>query len=225
MTKAAVELDLETDIHVLRATNVEVLGHGQGQGRPLLDPTTLSVRTGEVVVAVGEPGHGHTALALALGGRLRVDTGAIALDDADGDLRALQRIVALVDVPGVSEPDGAVPLRTVVGEEMSMAGLRGSRRNVHRWLEGQGIEELAEHRMDEITASIRTRVLAGLAACREGVRFLVLVLPERFGGLPAAWMGTASALAGLGFGVLVTASPTAAAHVDESLLEWIGAEA
>lgn len=220
MTKTAMELDLETDIHVLRVTNVEVLGNG----RPLLDPTTLSVRTGEVVVAVGEPGHSHPALALVLGGRLRVDAGAISLDDADNDARALQRMVALVDVPGVSEPDGAVPLATIVGEEMSMAGMRGTRRNVRRWLEGQGIEELAEHRMDAIPASIRTRVLAGLAACREGVRFLVLVLPERFGGLPAAWMGTASALAGLGFGVLVTASPTAAAHVDESLLEWIGAE-
>ncbi|HSV41415.1 MAG TPA: ATP-binding cassette domain-containing protein [Nocardioidaceae bacterium] len=220
MTKAAVELDLETDVHVLRAANVGVLGHG----RPLLEPTTLSVRTGEVVVVVGEPGHGHTALALVLGGRLRADAGTVLLDDQENDAKALQRMVALVDVPGVSEPDDAVPLATIVGEEMSMAGLRASRGSVHRWLEGQGIADLADDRIDEIPAAIRTRVLAGLAACREGVRFLVLVLPERVGGLPAAWMSTAGALASLGFGVLVTASPTAAAHVDESLLEWIGSE-
>jgi len=107
---------------------------------------------------------------------------------------------------------------------MAMAGLRASRRAVRKWLQGQGIADLAEHRIDEIPAAVRTRVLAGLAACRDGVRFLVLVLPERLGGQPSSWMSTATALADIGFGVLVTASPTAAAHVDESLLEWIGSE-
>jgi len=219
MTKTAIEVDLETDVRVLRANSVSVV---EG-GRCLLEPTTLSVRTGEVVVAVGEPSHGHTALALALAGRMSVDRAMVAVDDQHG-ARTLQRMVALVDVPGVSEPDGALPLRTVVGEEMSMAGLRASRRSVRRWLRGQGIEELADLRMDQIPPAVRTNVLAGLAACREGVRFLVLVLPERLGALPFAWMATAQALADLGFGVLVTASPTAAAHVDESLLEWIGSE-
>ena len=132
MTKTAVELDLETDIHVLRASNVAVHGHA----RPLLEPTTLSVRTGEVVVVVGEPGHGHTALALLLGGRLRADSGTIALDDRDNDARALQRMVALVDVPGVSEPDDSVPLATIVSEEMSMAGMRATRGSVRRWSSG-----------------------------------------------------------------------------------------
>jgi ABC-type cobalamin/Fe3+-siderophores transport system ATPase subunit len=220
MTKTAIELDLGADLHVLRANNVEVHGHAH----PLLEATTLFVRTGDVVVAVGEPGHGHTALALALAGRLHVDHGRVSLDDHT-DAKALQRMVALVDVPGVSEPDDEVPLRTIVGEEMAMARLRAGRGAVRKWLQGQGIEELADHRIDEIPAGVRTRVLAGLAACREGVRFLVLVLPERLGGVPASWMSTATVLAELGFGVLVTASPTAAAHVDESLLEWIGGEA
>jgi ABC-type uncharacterized transport system ATPase component len=220
MTKTAVELDLASELHVLRASGIEVLGNG----RPLLEPTTLSVRTGEVVVAVGEPGHGHTALDLALAGRLHVDHGTVSLDDAEA-LKPLQRMVALVDVPGVSAPDDAVPLRTIVGEEMSMARLRAGRGAVHKWLQGQGIVDLADHRIDEVPAAVRTRVLAGLAACRDGVRFLVLVLPERLGALPDAWMSTASVLAAIGFGVLVTASPTAAAHVDEALLEWIGGEA
>ena len=219
MTKTVLELDLEADLHVLRATSIELYG----STRFLLEPTSLAVRSGEVVVVVGEPGHGHTALALALGGRLRVDGGWVSLDDY-ADPKDLQRMVALVDVPGVSDPDDAVPLMTVVGEEMAMAGLRASRRAVRKWLQGQGIADLAEHRIDEIPGAVRTRVLAGLAACREGVRFLVLVLPERLGGLPGGWMSTASALADIGFGVIVTASPTAAAHVDESLLEWIGSE-
>jgi ABC-type hemin transport system ATPase subunit len=219
MTKTVMELDLAAELHVLRASGIEV----RGNGRPLLEPTTLSVRTGEIAVVVGEPGHGHTALALALAGRLQVDHGTVSLNAAE-EAKTLQRMVALVDVPGVSEPDDAVTLRTIVGEEMAMARLRAGRGAVRKWLHGQGIEELADCRIDEIPAAVRTRVLAGLAACREGVRFLVLVLPERLGGVPSEWMGTARVLADIGFGVLVTASPTAAAHVDESLLQWIGSE-
>lgn len=219
MTKTAVELDVATDVHVLRASNVSVLSNG----RTLLEPTTFTVSTGEIVVVVGEPGYSHTALALALAGRLSVDAHAVRID-GEHSAKELQRLVALVDVPGVSEPDGSVPLRTIVGEEMSMAGLRAGRRSVNKWLRGQSIEELADERMDEVPAAVRTRVLAGLAACREGVRFLVLVLPERMGALPFTWMATAQALADIGFGVLVTASPTAAAHVDESLLEWMGSD-
>src|SRR5262245_23316507 len=113
MTKTANELDLGADLHVLRATNIEVRRHGH---HPLLEPTTLFVRTGDVVVAVGEPGHGHTALALALAGRLRVDHGSVSLNDAAGT-KGLQRKVALVDVPGVSAPHNEVPLKTIVGEE------------------------------------------------------------------------------------------------------------
>jgi ABC-type transport system involved in cytochrome c biogenesis ATPase subunit len=219
MTKTAVELDLGTDLHVLRASNVGV----HTSSRYLLAPTSLILGTGEVVVAVGEPGQGHTALALTLAGRLRPDHGAVSMDDTE-DGKLLRRMVALVDVPGVSAPDGRLPLATVVAEELAMAGLRSGRRSVRKWLRTQGLADLADVPIDEVTPGDRTRVLAGLAACRAGIRFLVLVLPERLGGQPATWMSAASALAEIGFGVLVTASPTTAAYVEESLLAWIGSE-
>jgi ABC-type hemin transport system ATPase subunit len=219
MTKTAVELDLTTDVQVLRATNLGV----HTASRYVLAPTSLVMGTGEVLVVVGEPGQGHTALALALAGRLRPDHGTVVVDDVE-DSRSLRRLVALVDVPGVSAPDGRLPLAAVVADELSMAGLRSGGRAVRRWLRTQGLDDLAEVPVDEVAPADRTRVLAGLAACRPGVRFLVLVLPERLGGPPAAWLGAAEALAGIGFGVLVTVSPTAAAYVDESLLAWIGSE-
>src|SRR3954463_728371 len=99
--------------HVLSATGVAV----GGRPRAMLPPTDVELRTGEVRAVVGEPGHGHTALALVLAGRLRPDSGDVWLD-VSGLARPRQRAVALVDVPGVSEPDEIVPMMTILGEEL-----------------------------------------------------------------------------------------------------------
>nr|WP_284289005.1 hypothetical protein [Angustibacter aerolatus] len=42
----------------------------RGAHGPMLQPTSLTATTGEVTLVAGQPGHGHTALALALAGRL-----------------------------------------------------------------------------------------------------------------------------------------------------------
>lgn len=215
---ATAGVELDPDVRVLHASALEV----RREGRAVLADTSLTLRTGEVVVAVGEPGHGHTALALALAGRLPLTAGHVDLDGAVA--KDLRHLVALVDVPGVSAPDASASLRHVIAEEMAFAGQRAGRRSVRTWLADQSIEDLADHRIEDVPSGVRTRVLAGLAACRPGVLFLVLVLPERHGGMPETWMSTARALAGVGFGVLVTASPTAAAQVHPDLLQWIGEE-
>ena len=176
---------------------------------PLLPETTLELRAGSVLVAVGAPGHGHTALALALAGRLRLDEGSVDLD-GETSPEVLQRAVALVDVPGVSEPDGTLPLRTVVGEELAVAGLPASRRDVLAWLTERGLDPLATSRFEDVPAAHRTRVLAELAARRPGVRYLVVPLPERHGHGPAAWAEQAGRLAAAGVGVLITATHVAA---------------
>ncbi|KQX69748.1 hypothetical protein [Angustibacter sp. Root456] len=172
-----------------------------GGHAPLLEPTDVIVRTGEAVAAVGDPGHGHTALALALAGRLAHE-GSV---DVDGDSRArhLQRAVALVDVPGVSEPDGALPVTTVVVEELATAGLSTRRSAVHDVLAELGLAQ-PPHRFDALDARTRVALLAGLAARRPDVRFLVVTLPERHGATPEAWLPPLHALAAKGLGVLVT---------------------
>lgn len=173
--------------------------------RPLLWPTTLTVRTGEVVLAYGDPGHGHTCLALALAGRLVPDTGAVTLDGA-ADPSALQRSVALVDVPGVSDPDDDVALTTIVGEELAMARRPAGRAHVRAWLTEQGLAEHTGDRMEDLPTGPREVVLSRLAELRPGVAFLVLTLPERYGGLPEDWLDLARGAAARGYGVLVTVS-------------------
>lgn len=197
------------DDHVLAAAGVAA----HEPRRPLLAPTSLEVRTGELLVAAGDPGHGHTLLALALAGRLGDGTGAVTLD-GEADRAALQDAVALVDVPGVSEPDPVLPLTTVAGEELAMAGRPATPAAVRRWLTERGLGDQVGARIEDLDTRARVAALAGLAAARPRVRFLVLVLPERSGGRPEDWAGTVRALADRGFGVVVTASPGVADAVD-----------
>ena len=172
-----------------------------GAHQPLLEPTDVIVASGEVVAAVGDPGHGHTALALALAGRLE-HAGAVDLD-GDGRARTLQRAVALVDVPGVSEPDGALRVTTVVAEELATAGCSTRRSAVREVLAEVGLTQ-PPHRFDALDVRTRVALLAGLAARRPGVRFAVVTLPERHGATPEAWLPPLYALAEQGLGVLVT---------------------
>lgn len=200
MSEDAVEEETTT----LRATGVRAR---QG-ARDLLPTTSLTLREGEVAVAVGPPGGGHTSLALALAGRLRLDAGRVEMD-GDASPRVLQGAVALVDVPGVSEPDEMVPFRTILGEELAMAKRRPSGVAIDRWL---GEYDLATDITTEaVPPRPRLEILGRMAALRPGTRFLVLTYPERLG-LPAGdWLDIASDLAGAGPrpGVLVTASRAA----------------
>ena len=114
--------------HVLIATGLGI----DGRHRPMLPATDVELRSGEVRAVVGEPGHGHTALALVLGGRLLPDRGTATLDGSALEFTR-RHAVALVDVPGVSEPDDVVPIGTVLGEEFAMAGLPARGRAVRAW--------------------------------------------------------------------------------------------
>ena len=175
----------------------------------LLDPTSLTVVSGQRLLVVGDPGHGHTALALALAGRLRPSRGEVTLDGSDAG-RPRRRRVVLVDVPGVSEPDGVLPLATVVGEELSMNGLPAGRQAVRAFLYEQGLREQAETTMEALPAALRTRVLADLAAMRPQASVLVLVLPDRSGAEPATWWSLAKDLIHRGLAVVVTCTTTSA---------------
>lgn len=194
---------------MLEALDVAVTGGP----RPMLEPTSLRLATGEIVVATGEPGHGHTALALALAGRLVPDHGSVTID-GDSRLPRLQAEVACVDVPGVSEPDENLPLRSVIDEDLTLAGRRTGRRAVWRWARDHGAESWVPLPMEAVPAEGRARLLAELAAERRGVRFVILTLPDRFGGTPDTWLAPARELASRGFGVLVTTTPLTAERVD-----------
>lgn len=193
---------------LLTASGVAVDGpHG-----PLLRPTSLRVNSGEVAMVSGAPGAGHTALALALAGRMRPARGTVEID-GDGRTSGLRRRVAVVDTPGVSEPDPVLPLRAVIGEELAMAG-RGTRpRSVVEWLTARGAGGYARNRFEDVPAPTRLALMLELAAMRPGTEVLVLTLPDRHGGSPVHWWPLLTEHAAAGRIVVVTCTDSSAALI------------
>lgn len=146
----------------------------------LLEPTSLQLVRGEVTVQARSPGAGHTVLSLALSGRLRPDRGRVLLNDRD-DPRGLRQAVAPVEVPEVSEPDGALPLFAVIGEELAVAHRRAGRRAVRAWLSERGAERWERARLEDVGPDVRMMLLVELASLREGVEALVICCPDRYG--------------------------------------------
>jgi ABC-type hemin transport system ATPase subunit len=190
----------------VRADQVSVDGpHGT-----LLPPTSLTVASGQLAVVHGEPGVGITAFGLALAGRIKPTTGTVTLDDAMADASAakLRDLVAVIDAPGVSEPDEALLVRVVVGEELALARRPASKDAVARWLTENDAAAFANMRFENLTAQVRTRLLTTLAASREGIEMLVLDTPDRHTSDVGSWSALAREHAERGLAVVVLTATT-----------------
>ncbi|ONI89448.1 hypothetical protein ALI22I_15635 [Saccharothrix sp. ALI-22-I] len=159
-----------------------------GPHGPLLKPTSLLVKPGELVLVAGDPGAGHTALGLVLSGRMRPNTGEVFPSPAE-----LRKRVVLVDSPDVTEPEASLALAGVVGEELAMNGARSGRRAVADWLVERGADEYLDHRFEQVPAATRCALMLELAAARPGVTTLVLDSPDRYHGDPKGWWELARA--------------------------------
>ncbi|RZQ63013.1 ABC transporter ATP-binding protein [Amycolatopsis suaedae] len=170
----------------------------EGPHGTLLPPTSLTVAGGQFAVLHGPPGVGLTAFGLALAGRLKPTTGTVTATDAE-----LPGAAAVVDAPGVSEPDGALALRVVAGEELELAGRPSGTADVARWLAEQDVSPYATTRFENLDGPLRTRLLTTLAAARRGVGLLVLDTPDRHTADPDGWIALAREHAATGLAVVV----------------------
>lgn len=170
---------------------------------------------GAVTVVPVDPGHPQAALALALAGRMDGVTGAVSVSGRT-DQRTLQSVVRLVDVEDVSAPDDALPLHTVIGEELALADQSASRRDVNAFLSQRGLDHLTNERWDRLPASLRVSLLTELGAWRPGTRVVVIAGPDRHGGDPTAWLGAAHEVADHGLTVVVLCAPATAGHLNLS---------
>ncbi|GAA0574008.1 hypothetical protein [Kribbella sandramycini] len=193
----------------LEATGISV----DGPHAPMLRSTSVRVDEKQVVLLTGYPGPGHVAAALALSGRLKPDTGEVTLQGSS-DPAVLRRKVAVVDAPGITEPDDALPVQTVVGEELAIAGRKAGRKAVLAWLNEHGAAEHADKRFEHLPVAARTRLLAELTVARPDVRVLILTMPDRHGGDPHEWYALGRDLADRGYAVLITCADTSARLLD-----------
>jgi hypothetical protein len=191
---------------------MELEAHGisvRGPHAPMLDATSLKVADHQLVLLTGYPGPGHVAASLGLSGRLKPDTGQVRLD-GEVDAALLRRHVAVVDAPAITEPDDALPVQTVVGEELAMAGRRAGRKAVLAWLDEHDAAEHVGKRFEHLPVAARTRLLAELTVARPDVKVVILTMPDRHGGDPHEWYGVGRELASRGYGVIITCADTSA---------------
>jgi energy-coupling factor transporter ATP-binding protein EcfA2 len=179
----------------------------------LLEPTSLRVRQGELALVAGEPGTGHTAFALAMGGRMRPSVGSVLLDGKADDAGLRER-VAIVDAPDVSAPERNLTLAVTVGEELAMAGQPAGHKAIADWLFGHDARDHAGTRLESVPAEVRTRLLIELATMRPGIGALAIVLPDRHGAGPHTWWDAACEQAEKQLAVVVLCGVTSARLLD-----------
>lgn len=194
-----------------------------GTHGPLLLPTSLRALPGEVTLVAGDPGYGHVALALAFGGRVRIQGVVTLAGSDDPDLR--RRRVALVDVPDVTSPEGAVSVRSAVAEQLALAGRPAGRSATRAFLEGHELQDHAGDRFESLPPERRTVLLMDIAASREDTRVLVLSAPDRLGGDPEYWWHAAAQAAADGFTVVVQCTHATARHLRQPVRFELGVAA
>lgn len=91
----------------------------KGRRLDLLPPTSLQVARGELLLVTGDRQDQRTALALVLSGRMKPDGGAATWDGTAG-VRPLRRASALVDSPGVNEPEQHLSVADLVTEDLAL---------------------------------------------------------------------------------------------------------
>jgi hypothetical protein len=189
----------------LRAYAISV----RGPHATMLNATSVSVGDHQLVLLAGYPGPGHVAAALSLSGRLRPDSGEVTLDGKT-DGRVLRQRVAVVDAPGITEPDDALPVKSVVGEELAIAGKKAGGKAVQAWLQEHDWHEYADKRFEHLPIAVRTCLLAELTVARPDVKVVILTMPDRHGGDPHEWYALGKDLASRGYGVIITCADASA---------------
>jgi hypothetical protein len=202
----------------MRITLTQVTKGPKDSALPL---TSLEFESGAVTLAQAETERRPTVLGLIASGRMRPDSGTVALDGRT-DYAGLRRQIALVDALGVSEPAADVTVAEVVSEELMFAGRVGHRRAVGALLDELALAGQARTSMADLAPDTRIRLLTELAVKRDDVRGLVLTSPDRHGGDPLGWWQILGGLAVRGYAVLAIAGDASAHAIN--FLDRSGAE-
>ncbi|MGO4598087.1 hypothetical protein [Terrabacter sp. 2RAF25] len=140
-----------------------------GTHEPFVSGIRFTAPAASVTVVGADPGAGQVALALAIGGRVDLLTGSVSIGGST-DRAHLQLRTRLVDVPDVTAPEDALPLRAVVAEELALAERPSSRKDVAAFLRERGLAELGGRRWESLSAGLRTSLLLELGAWHPQVR-------------------------------------------------------
>ena len=181
---------------------------------PIIEPTSLRIKQGDLTLIVGETEVSQVAFALSLAGRMKLSSGSVKIDNNENP-ELLQEIISLVDVPNISEPDDVMKLETIVGEELAIAGQKAMPKHARAFLQQNMISKYAKETFETLPNKIRYDVLMKLASIRPNTKVLLLVEPDRLGGKPEIWWRIAKKYNKLGFTVVVQCRESSARILGE----------
>ncbi|MBP2267394.1 hypothetical protein J3A64_002858 [Pseudarthrobacter sp. PvP004] len=166
-----------------------------GRRDDLLPATSLQVRRGELLLVAGEGQDQRTALALALSGRMKPSNGILSWD-ATTKTKKIRLSSALVDSPGVNEPEQHLSVRDLVTEDLSLIPRRYRGALLSKpWLKVNSFEDIAGLWIEQIPAARRLELLTALALADPATDLLVVDSPDRHSADPSAWLPRLQALA------------------------------
>ncbi|TVU61233.1 ABC transporter ATP-binding protein [Paenarthrobacter nitroguajacolicus] len=166
-----------------------------GRRDDLLPATSLQVRPGELLLVAGEGQDQRTALALALSGRMKPSNGILSWDNTT-KTKKIRRASALVDSPGVNEPEQHLSVRDLVTEDLSLIPRRYRGALLSKpWLKVNSFEDIAGLWIEQLPAGRRLELLTALALADPATDLLVIDTPDRHSADPAAWLPRLQALA------------------------------
>ncbi|MDQ0754278.1 ABC transporter ATP-binding protein [Arthrobacter sp. B3I4] len=160
----------------------------KGRRDALLPPTSLEAAAGDLLLVTGKRQDQRTALALALTGRMKPTAGSVAWD-GQTKIRQLRLASAVVDAPGVNEPEQHLSVRDLVTEDLALVPrrYRGTLLSTP-WLKVNRFEDIAGSWADDLPADRRLELLTALALANPHTDLLVVDSPDRHSGDPADWL-------------------------------------
>ena len=162
--------------------------HVRGRRDPLLPGTSLQVSRGELILVAGERQEHRTALALVLSGRMKTTSGSVSWDGNRG-IRRVRTASALVDAPGVNEPERHLSVRDLVTEDLALIPrrYRGALLS-NPWLKVNSFEDIADQWIEQLEPLRRLELLTALALANPHTDLLVVDSPDRHSAHHVDWL-------------------------------------
>lgn len=160
----------------------------RGRRDPLLPATSLNVNRGELLLATGRRQEHRTALALVLSGRMKATGGLISWDASERTKR--RRLAsALVDSPGVNEPEQHLSVRDLVTEDLALVPRRYRGALLSSpWLKVNSFEDIADLWTEQLDPGRRLELLTALALANPHTDLLVVDSPDRHSADESEWL-------------------------------------
>ncbi|MET1021085.1 MAG: ABC transporter ATP-binding protein [Arthrobacter sp.] len=159
-----------------------------GRRDSLLPATSLRSGRGGLLLVTGARQDQRTALALTVSGRMKPSGGTVEWDGG-GKIGQLRAASAIVDSPGVNEPEPHLSVRDLVTEDLALIPrrYRGSLPS-KPWLNANRFEDISGLWVEQLDAGRRIELLTALALANPNTDLLVLDSPDRHSGDPGDWL-------------------------------------